>query len=170
VDYYYTAINPDGSADYYVKRYLEYIKKYNSRPPDYYLSYGYYNFMKFKNAKGNLSELGQNWSKQTAKELQEIMEEGLESSMGEIEATNDGFTSFAYKTHFSAYIEGGLINRLPVTDLITIAKTPDLHHSFGSIEGVSQIVNMAAYLYNNNSQIQSLKFAAYQWRSFPYVK
>ncbi len=134
----YVPVLADGSANYYIKRYLDHLQRYNSKPPDYYLSYGHKYINRFKNeTNSKLSKAGQIWLKATASSLQRLMETGLKNSKGSIAMNNDAFQNFAFKTHVPAYVGSGLLD-LSNSDKFTIGNTPDYKDLFTS-NGFEQV-------------------------------
>jgi hypothetical protein len=119
------------------------------KPPSYYVSYGYYYCSTYgAKLKPRLSEKGQVWLDNARWYLQQNMEDGLNQNMlGEkinikskkpgngslamkvprydLELDDDVFTTFAFRTHPLAYLDGGLAE-LPVWDLAQIAMQPNI--------------------------------------------
>jgi len=128
-----------GTNDYYKFRHEDFVKRYGSAPPSYYLSYGGKYVEKFSNLKKDLSSQGQKWVDKTRLALQVKMEKALASVPG-IELFNEGFQDMAFDTHPDAYIESGLFD-LSVTDLFKIGKTPELK-DLSSERGRKQILEV----------------------------
>ena len=139
VDAYYTKQTPDGSAAYYESRYIEHIEKYNTRPPDYYLGYGYKYNVRFNNeTRDGLSQAGKEWLDQTSVELQVLMEQALQDKP-DIELNNETFQKFAFESHVPAYSKGDKLFSLGMFDQLKIIATPDFSDSFGSALGRTQV-------------------------------
>ncbi|MFV0573701.1 MAG: RHS repeat domain-containing protein, partial [Xanthomarina gelatinilytica] len=133
----YDPILADGTADYYIKRYVSHLKRYNSKPPDYYLGYGHKYINRFKNVtRPKLSNAGKKWLDRTAIGLQFLMNKGLRESNGAIALNNDKFRSFAFDTHVPAYVGSGLLD-LGVKDKMTIGTTPDFG-DLATFDGIKQ--------------------------------
>jgi RHS repeat-associated protein len=142
VNYEYIDVEATGEVDYYVERYKKHIEKFNTKPPDYYLSFGYKYIKRFKNeTRPKLSELGKKWLDQTAKDLQEFMNVGIDNNE-DIQKDNQAFHDFAYATHVPAYTKSKIIGELKAPDLWHILWTPDIGDSFGKPEGIKQIIKM----------------------------
>ena len=121
----YAPVLADGNADYYIKRYVSHLERYNSKPPDYYLGYGHKYINRFKNqTRPKLSNAGKKWLDKTAIGLQLLMNKGLRDSNGSIALDNDKFRSFAFNTHVPAYVGSGLLD-LEAKDKVIIGATPD---------------------------------------------
>jgi hypothetical protein len=117
------------------------------RPPDYYVSYGYYYCSTYgAQLLPRLSEQGQAWLIDARRFLQMNMEKGLQDNMSgnaisvscqrfpdrsfgmtctqfELEVDPALFKKFAYGTHVPAYLDGGLAD-LPLGDLVKIGMQP----------------------------------------------
>ncbi len=146
VKYKYIHVEADGSPEYYVKRYIAHIENFGTRPPDYYLEYGYNNIILFKNYKWK-TEIGRKWMEQTAKQLQVLMNIEIDRTPS-IQGNNKEFTDMAYETHYKAYTFEDTILQLSQTpDIIAIPFIPKFKHSFGSLRGWDQITDMIIYFY-----------------------
>jgi len=135
------------------------------KPPAYYLSYGYYYCSNY-GAKlyPKLSPGGQAWLQSVRWWLQFYMEKGLAQNMlgdtvrigsqkpgngsftmdvqkYQLELDNDTFTTFAFKTHPLAYLDGGLAS-LPSWDLALIVKQPNIQE-WGDIRTWEQAADSA---------------------------
>ena len=155
VNYEYDYIEPSGDADYYINRYKNHIEKYNTKPSDYYLGYGHKYINRFKNeTRKKLSNLGQEWLDETAVALQKLMNKGIDQSVSDpetnrLQGNNAAFTSFAYKTHPTAYKRGKKIEKLNESDLLNIFMTIDPKDSFLSPDGRSQIKQILPNILKN---------------------
>jgi Ca2+-binding RTX toxin-like protein len=119
-----------GSLDYYKFRYNDFVRRNPGVvPPDYYLNYGDKYARRFSSETfSGLSNEGKEWLIRTRKNLQKEMENRLNSNPNDyarLERNPDAFRDFAYSTHPDAYLDAGL-KRLPLSDLIKIASTPDI--------------------------------------------
>ncbi|WP_454721151.1 MULTISPECIES: hypothetical protein [Cupriavidus] len=119
------------------------------RPPDYYVSYGYY-YCSIYGAKLNprLSVTGRKWLRDARLNLQVNMEDGLYDNMGSdtievtckrypnrtsrmrverygLEINNEVFKKFAFNSHVPAYLDAGLAD-LPLSDLASIGGQPNI--------------------------------------------
>ncbi|WP_454725992.1 MULTISPECIES: hypothetical protein [Cupriavidus] len=119
------------------------------RPPDYYVSYGYY-YCSIYGAKlgPRLSSLGKMWLKQARYLLQRNMERALEQNMLDskisiscvrypnrsvnrtvekynLEIHDSIFKIFSFDTHVPAYLDAGLAD-LPMLDLARIGGQPNV--------------------------------------------
>ena len=140
----YVHIEPDGSANYYIKRYKQFIKQYHRKPPDYYLLYGYNNrAINFERIYKYLTPLGQIWFKDVAKGLQQMIEDKLSHNPG-IELNSEKFTDFAFLSHESVYMKDGLLKHLPYKDLLLIAIAPG--KDIFSWRGLKQIFDITVQL------------------------
>ncbi len=149
VNYDFDYVAPDGSPEYYEIRYVYHIQKYGTKPPDYYLEYGYNNNKLFANHEWK-TDKGREWTHQTAIRLQELMNEQIDL-YPEIQGNNDKFTKMAYETHVPAYTYRNTILKLQQTnDLLAIPVIPKLKHSFGSSKGWGQILKMVGYFYQHS--------------------
>lgn len=119
------------------------------RPPDYYVSYGYYYCSTYgERLKPRLSGAGQDWLDDARLFLHENLEDGLDDNMDgdrievpckryphrsvamsvtqhELEVENATFKRFAFKTHVPAYLDAGLAD-LPIADLARIGGQPNI--------------------------------------------
>jgi len=133
-----------GTPDYYQQRHDDFVRRNpGMTPPSYYLDYGDKYAERFsKLGEGELTPKGLEWRDKTLVLLQEKMEalrvEDPEA-FAQLERDDAAFTKFAYETHPSAYVEGGLYD-LPVQDLLAIAKTPDLKDIMTPL-GIAQTVD-----------------------------
>lgn len=148
-----------GGPYYYYYRNKDYASRHQGIDNDYYKNYGEKYNAKFKfQTKPKLSPLGQKWVDEVALNLQIALENRLKKEDGtEFEASTD-FNSYAYKTHVEAYKnenkegETTPLCVLPLKDVWLIARTPELQDSFGSIQGLKQILQIGAFLVISYSQ------------------
>src|SRR5690554_1770839 len=77
VNYQYNYIEPTGDKSYYVDRYKNHIEKYNTRPPDYYLEYGYNNKVLFDEAYPTMSDVAKAVFDKIGPGLQKAMNDGI---------------------------------------------------------------------------------------------
>ena len=146
VKYTYIDVKPTGDASYYEERYKKHIEEFHTRPPDYYLAYGYKYLRRFKNeTRPKLSPLGKEWSDETAVELQVLMNKGIKDNK-KLQGDNDDFRSFAYATHVPAYTNSGKIGKLKLLDLGHISMPPDFSDSVFSSDGRSQMIQMFPHI------------------------
>jgi len=146
VNYQYDHIEATGDKSYYVERYKKHIEKYNTRPPDYYLEYGYNNKVLFDKTYPSMSYVGKEVFDKIGPGLQNAMNEGIRNNPS-IQGDNQVFKKFAYDSHFPVYKESG-IGKLGGTDLIRMVMTPKLSDTFGSPEGLSLIKNLLPILFS----------------------
>jgi hypothetical protein len=131
------------------------------RPPDYYVSYGYY-YCSTYGAKllPKLTNQGKNWLIDARRLLQRNMEKGLSDNMKGggisvscarfpdrsfsmtckqygLEIDSVLFRKFAYGTHVPAYLDGGLAD-LPISDLVKIGMQPKAGDLIFDKNGLSQ--------------------------------
>lgn len=148
-----------GGPYYYYYRNKDYASRHQGFDNDYYKNYGEKYNAKFKfQTKPKLSPLGQKWVDEVALNLQIALENRLTQDDGmEFEASTD-FNSYAYTTHVEAYKnedkegETTPLCVLPLKDVWLIARTPELQDSFGSIQGLKQILQIGAFLVISYSQ------------------
>jgi hypothetical protein len=131
------------------------------RPPDYYVSYGYYYCSTYgARLLPSLSPAGQAWLIDARKLLQRNMEKGLYDNMRgdsivvscqrfpersstmsckryELEVDPELFKKFAYGTHVPAYLDGGLAD-LPISDLTKIGMQPKVGDLYFDRNGLGQ--------------------------------
>jgi len=144
----YAPVLANGNADYYIKRYASHLERYNSKPPDYYLSYGHKYINRFTNqTRPKLSDAGKEWLDRTAINLQYLMNKGLRNSNGSIALDNDKFGGFAYDTHVPAYVGSGLLS-LGIMDKVKIGLTPDFGDLF-TTDGLRQANDVLSLQYLN---------------------
>jgi Domain of unknown function (DUF4157) len=136
------------TVGYYVARNKDFQKRYPSAPPNppsYYMGYGDKYAHRFTTVLSpKLSAKGQAWIWRTFTSLQLAMENKLiadKAAFDVMEKDDNAFKKFAYSTHPKAYLEGGL-HQLPVTDLVTIAKTPDIGDLL-TLDGIKQVFKTA---------------------------
>ena len=149
-----------GGPYYYYYRNKDYASRHQGIDNDYYKNYGEKYNAKFKfQTKPKLSSLGQKWVDEVALNLQIALENRLQKDDGtEFEASTD-FNSYAYKTHVEAYKnenkegETTPLCVLPLKDVWLIARTPELQDSFGSRQGLKQILQIGAFLVISYSQL-----------------
>ncbi|MEN9658573.1 MAG: hypothetical protein RL571_2038 [Pseudomonadota bacterium] len=121
----------------------------NHRPPDYYVSYGYYYCSIYgEKLLPKLSPEGQLWLKSGRLFLQRNMEKGINDNMQggkvsipckrypnqtvsmdvaqfQLELNSDKFKEFAFSTHVPAYLDAGLADLSPI-DLGLIGGQPNI--------------------------------------------
>ncbi len=121
VKYDYDDITPTGLPDYYIKRYLNHINKYHTRPPDYYLAYGYKYCYKFNELKliPQLPDLLKKWIINTSLRLQIIMNNKIRENKN-IQGNNEQFHDMAYKTHYDAYLYDHNLEKMSTIELALI--------------------------------------------------
>jgi hypothetical protein len=136
------------TVGYYAARNKDFQTRYPSAPPNppsYYIGYGDKYAHRFTTVLvPKLSAKGQAWVWRTFTNLQLAMEAKLladKPAFDVLEKDDAAFKQFAYSTHPKAYLKGGL-HQLPVTDLATIAKTPDLGDLM-TTDGIKQIFKTA---------------------------
>jgi hypothetical protein len=132
-----------GTCEYYDARHADFQRRNpDLEPPDYYLNYGKKYCDRFsEDTFPGLSGAGQEWDIKTRTNLQLAMEMGVltgQEDFSQIEANPEEFLRFAFESHPSAYLDGGLAD-LPVNDLVMIGMTPDLS-DLATQDGVSQII------------------------------
>ena len=152
VNYQYDHIAPTGDKNYYLNRYKNHIEKYNTRPPDYYLEYGYNNKALFDKTYPSMSDVGKEVFDKIGKGLQEAMNKGIQESVLNpntrgLQGDNQAFKEFAYETHFPVYKESG-IGKLGGDDLLRMISVPKLRDIFGSPEGRSLIKKLFPVLFS----------------------
>jgi hypothetical protein len=143
------AANPDspadlrdkiGTHDYYAERYKDFRRRNPSeKAPDYYMNYGLKYFDRFSELKPDVSSPTKKWIDKTAVKLQEKMEAPNTrngKAFANMERSPEKFKEFAYGTHPSAYLEGGLAN-VPINDLRKIPFVPDVK-DLATPDGVAQ--------------------------------
>jgi len=140
----YVPVQPDGSANYYIERYLQHINQYHTKPPDYLLLYGYNNrAINFEKIYKYLTPIGQVWFNDVAKGLQQMIEKKLKDNP-EIELNSHEFTEFAFDSHPSVYLQDGLMKYLPYKDLVLIGIAPG--KDIFSYNGLKQILSIVPKL------------------------
>lgn len=131
-----------GTRDYYLERYKDFRRRNpGDKAPDYYLNYGLKYFDRFSALRPMVSNPTQKWIDKTAVKLQQKMEApnaANGANFAAMERDPEKFKDFAYGTHPSAYLEGGLAN-VPPQDLGTIPFVPDVG-DLATVDGVSQAV------------------------------
>ncbi len=127
-----------GTRDYYIERYKDARRRNpESAAPDYYLNYGLKYFDRFKELQPTLSPEGQQWLDSTKVKLQEKMEARIkQGDFAALERDPEAFKKFAYDSHPSAYLEGGL-SKVPYADRVRIGMTPD-SNDLWTKDGLSQ--------------------------------
>ena len=141
-----------GSTDGDWSRHANFMMRHvgcGHRPPDYYVSYGYY-YCSIYGAKlqPRLSKGGKAWLEKARKLLQQNMDDGLKDNMSNdeivvqckrypsrtahmsaprkaLEIHPARFKTFAFRTHVPAYLDAGLAD-LPISDLAKIGGQPNL--------------------------------------------
>lgn len=146
VNYQYDHIEPTGDKSYYVDRYKNHIEKYNTRPPDYYLEYGYNNKALFDKVYPDMSDVGKEVFNKIGPGLQNAMNEGIRNNPS-LQGSNQEFKDFAYKSHFPVYKKSG-IGRLGGDDLLRMISAPKWRDTFGSPEGRSLIKKLFPVLFS----------------------
>lgn len=133
-----------GSRDYYIERYKDFRRRNPDKAaPPYYLNYGAKYFDRFQDLKPDVQPETREWIDKTARTLQEKIEaRNTGATFAELERNHEEFIQFAYETHPSAYLEGGL-NKVPVRDLARIPFVPD-QEDLLTIDGAVQAVNTGA--------------------------
>ncbi len=146
------ALNP--SLDYYRRRADDYVARHNlptdrpAQPPVYYLDYGDKYARRFTQIlRPTMSAVGQQWIDATFRRLQVLLERRRAADpqrFAELEEDSCAFQGFAYSTHAQAYIDCG-IAKLPLPDLVRIARTPDLGDLL-TRAGLEQILRVMAHI------------------------
>lgn len=149
VNYEYDYIEPTGDASYYVDRYKNHIEKYNTRPPDYYLGYGYNNKVRFDKTRPTMTKVGKEVFDKIGFGLQNTMNDGIRDNPS-LQSDNTVFKSFAYNTHLPVYKKSG-IGKLKGDDLLRMIRTPKWGDTFGSPEGRSLILKLFPHLFQGPS-------------------
>lgn len=121
---------PVGTLSYYKQRNDDFLRRHpDLQAPDYYLNYGDKYASRFMNTlRPQLTEPGQKWVEKVFVLLQQKMEDKLATNplaFDQLERSPKKFRSFAYSTHWAAYVDAG-IGWLPYSDIEKIATTPDL--------------------------------------------
>ncbi len=140
--------------DYYRERADDYVARHAlpsdrpARPPVYYLDYGDKYARRFTQVlRPAMSAAGQQWIDTTFRRLQVLLERRRAADprrFAELEEDTHAFQCFAYSTHAQAYIECG-IAKLPLPDLVRIARTPDLGDLL-TRAGLEQILQVIAHV------------------------
>ncbi len=149
VKYDYDNITPTGLPDYYIKRYLNHINKYHTRPPDYYLAYGYkycYKFNFILKFDPELSEVAKIWITNTSRTLQVMMNTEIYNNPA-IQGNNAQFHDMAYKTHYHAYLEDKNLVKLSGVELIKILHVVE-YHDMVDIEGIKLMIKLGPHVAN----------------------
>ena len=138
-----------GTADYYRRRQADFIERHGGpppQPPRYYMEYGDKYRERFAALDGDeLSPQGLAWRDCTLKKLQELIEAKRAADpvvYSDLELDDMAFKRFAFDSHVEAYTGCGLL-KLPVSDLITIASTPDVRDLIDP-DGIAQVLKVAA--------------------------
>ncbi len=138
---------PTGRLDYYRQREQDFrARNPGLPPPPYYLDYGD-KYARAFSALGpeQLSSAGLAWRDRTLELLQVEMEKARRekgADFAQLERDPQAFKVFAYQTHVTAYLDGGLLS-LPTQDLMTIVTTPDLQDLLNP-EGLEQVLAVMA--------------------------
>lgn len=146
------AIRP--GLDYYCERARDFLARHtlptdrSARPPAYYLDYGDKYARRFTQVlRPAMSAAGQQWIDATFRRLQVLLERRCAADphrFAELEEDTGAFQRFAYGTHAQAYIECG-IAKLPLLDLVRIARTPDLRDLL-TRAGLEQVRRVVAHV------------------------
>ena len=143
-----------GTRDYYLERYKDFRKRNpDEKAPTYYLNYGLKYYDRFDGLKSTVSELTQEWITRTASTLQEKMETANfedGKKFADLERSPEEFKEFAYDSHPSAYMEGGL-SSVPLSDLVRIPFVPNASDVLSPI-GLSQGVTTGLLYANEVTQ------------------
>jgi RHS repeat-associated protein len=124
-------VTPTGELNYYEKRYQNHINEYGTKPPDYYLEYGFNYAKKFSKdlrSDPEISDDLRKWIDETVVGLQVLMEVGIQESTNKksvnykMQGNNKAFRTFAFKTHVPAYTQSGTLKTLPAGELFKIFK------------------------------------------------
>ena len=146
VKYDYDDITPTGLPDYYIKRYLNHINKYHTRPPDYYLAYGYkycYKFNFILKFNPELSSIAKKWIDNTSIKLQELMNQKIRENHN-IQGNNEQFHKMAYEIHLDAYLDHGYFDKLSGRELVLILDIVE-YKDLISPEGRKLILELAPH-------------------------
>jgi hypothetical protein len=154
VNYQYDHIEPTGDKSYYTDRYKNHIEKYNTRPPDYYLEYGYNNKALFDKTYPTMSDVGKEVFDKIGPGLQNAMNEGIRNNPS-LQRNNQEFKDFAYNSHFPVYKESG-IGKLGGDDLLRMISVPKWRDTFGSPEGRSLIKKLFPVLFSERPRNPNL--------------
>ena len=148
------------SLAYYRERAADYMARHTpptdrpSSPPVYYLAYGDKYAWRFTQVlRPTMSAAGQQWIDATCHRLQVLLERQRAADpqrFVELEEDTRAFQCFAYGTHAQAYVECG-IAKLPLSDLVRIARTPDLGDLLTQA-GLEQILRVLAHVINTRWQ------------------
>ncbi len=146
------AFNP--GLDYYRRRADDYVARHTSptdrpaQPPVYYLDFGNKYARRFTQVlRPTMSAAGQQWIDATFRRLQILLEQQRAADprrFAELEEDARAFQCFAYGTHAQAYIDCG-IAKLPLPDLVRIARTPDLGDLL-TRAGLEQVLRVIAHI------------------------
>ena len=144
-----------GTPEYYVWRANNFVERNpGCQPPSYYMNYGYKYSKRFSEETiHKLSPLGKKWLIEVLNNLQDIMEDRLTTEKADgsidLELLEDDFMKFAYNSHVEAYwnnLEGHIpLYLLPISDLITIASTPDFKDIINR-NGIIQVAEIVSRL------------------------
>ncbi len=143
-------VTPTGELNYYERRYLNHINEYGTRPPDYYLEYGYNYAKKFSKdlrSDPSISDELRKWIDETVVALQVLMEEGIQESVNPssgnygMQGDNDKFKSFAFSTHVPAYTKSGRLKKLSLKEKAKIGLQPKPKDIF-SKDGLEQVLDI----------------------------
>ncbi len=142
--------------DYYRERARDYGARHAlpadqpAQPPKYYLNYGDKYARRFMRVlRPAMSATGQQWIDATFRRLQVLLERRRAADpcrFAELEEDTRAFQCFAYGTHAQAYIECG-IAKLPLLDLVRIARTPDLRDLLTQV-GLKQVFRVIGHVVN----------------------
>lgn len=140
--------------DYYRERAKDYLARHalptdqSAQCPVYYLDYGDKYARRFIQVlRPTMSAAGQQWIDATFRRLQILLERQRAADprrFAELEEDTRIFQCFAYGTHAQAYIECG-IAKLPLSDLVRIARTPDLRDLL-TRAGLEQVLRVMAHV------------------------
>jgi uncharacterized protein YqjF (DUF2071 family) len=151
-----------GSSAYYLDRHKDFASRHPAlRPPAYYLAYGRKYFERFQKLRDHLSEEGRAWVARTAFLLQKQIEDRRANDpfgFDGLERTPRLFRRFAYGTHPTAYLEGGLAG-LPAEDVLLVVNTPDAKDLL-SHDGIAQVVKTALAVVRTNGPRRNTKMVA----------
>ena len=139
---------------YYRERARDYVTRHTlptdrpAQPPVYYLDYGDKYARRFTQVlRPAMSAAGQQWIDATFRRLQVLLERRRTTDprwFAELEEDTHAFQCLAYGTHAQAYIECG-IAKLPLSDLVRIARTPDIRDLLTQA-GLEQVLRVLAHV------------------------
>jgi uncharacterized protein YqjF (DUF2071 family) len=149
-----------GTGEYYNLRFQDFSRRHQLlAPPNYYLEYGLKYFRRFQALSEKLTEAGKGWVVRTARLLQEAIEARRKEDPTEfdvLEQESAAFQDFAYGTHPTAYLEGGLAG-LPPEDILLIVNAPDAKDLLTN-EGIKQVVETALTAVAQNGPTRNVQF------------